>query len=113
MSNTITNNMKGYLLTLSVRASKDITKANYELFGRVSKVRNKRYYYAGILHDSEFIRLTDGCIFVSIDTNVNNIQYWNIYPCEIEFGEETAKKQTAKQKWKTTADQMGIRIRNL
>ena len=59
--------IKGYILTYNVNQRKSITLINYYLFGRLSLSKRKQrsiyYYYPGLLEDTLYYKISNGCYF--------------------------------------------------
>jgi hypothetical protein len=105
--------MEGYILILSNNDRREITKANFNLFGRISKVKERYYYYEGVLHNVPYIRLSDGCIFVEKNIDINKLKGWTVFPADVSLGEIWSHNQTAYKKWKTFATTKNLTVKNL
>jgi len=58
--------MEGYIISYEDGlTSKQITEINYYLFGKVLSKNGKKYYYHGILDSIFYMKLGNGCYFVS------------------------------------------------
>ena len=83
--------IKGYLIRYKNSMSSTwITQRNNELFGRVVKIkragREIYYYYAGVLENVKYVRLSKGCYFIVADkTFLRNFAYVD----DVDFIEAT------------------------
>ena len=101
--------MKGYIISHKSEEKKDIISNNHYLFGKITSVRSKKYYYRGLLHDIMYKKLSGGCYFITIPGF--DRERFNCYAVEIDITE--GELITARQKWTMFAEGKKIFVRNL
>lgn len=55
----------GYLLVINTKNGNESIKLTNHLIGRVTKVKDKDYYYPGILNNIKFSKITRGVYFIT------------------------------------------------
>ena len=101
--------MKGYIITYKVDNSRDIVKLNHYLFGKITSVKDKKYYYQGVLDNIMYHKFNDGCYFI---TNPHfDRDNFNVYEVEIDLTED--ELITSRKKWKLFAEKNKISVKNL
>lgn len=59
--------LNGYIVSYNITDRKGTTLINYYLFGRLSVSQSKKekvyYYYPGLLENTEYYKLANGCYF--------------------------------------------------
>lgn len=101
--------MIGNLITYKTEDRSDVTKINHYLFGKIVKVKGKKYYYKGILDNIKYAQITKGCYFVT--TSTLRSDYFKIYEVDINLNEEDL--HTAREIWRTKFLEEGIFVKNL
>jgi len=102
--------MKGFIVIFNNKNREAITKINHSLFGRICYTPKGKYYYSGLLENTKYSRLSNGCYFIeSINNNLNGLI--NIIKVDIEIDSNILC--TAKDYWKKHIEKNGLIVKNL
>ena len=101
--------MKGYLITYKEEEDKrEIVKSNHYLLGKITRVLGRLYYYPGVLDDVKFLKISNGCYFV---TKTIDDKKFKVY--EVTLNIELKDLTTAKEKWLEVAEKENRFVKNL
>jgi len=99
----------GYLVTYTSSEKNNITKINYYLFGRISTISSKKYYYPGKLENVGYVKICNGCYFVeSFIDNYNGLI--ELIPVEIQLNGRSIIR--AKDYWNNFITINNLNVKN-
>lgn len=105
--------MNGYLITYTSSERKDITKINYYLFGRISRIKKEGntdlYYYPGLFEKTPFKKICNGCYFVN-DIIDDYDGLLKILPATIDFDDVTMSD--VKSYWQEMISKNSLKVKN-
>jgi len=103
--------MEGFLVLFKSSKREDITRINHCLFGRIAYNSKGKYFYKGLLDSIPYIRLTNGCYFIT--QNVGDVDGLIIVR-KCDFNTENDRLLTAREYWLEHSKNNGwVEVKNL
>ena len=102
--------MLGYLITYKTKSRSDIVKINHYLFGKIVNVNKKKYFYPGLLDNIMFMKINNGCYFITIKMNDNEDKFV-VYNVDLNI--DNSQLYNARTKWLKHVKQKQLQVKNL
>ena len=101
--------MKGFIISYKPCCKRDVVRINHHLFGKITSIGDKKYYYKGELDETNFFKICNGCYFICEDNFDRRLL--KVYVAELMINDNDLK--TGRQKWIEYAKSKGMKVINL
>lgn len=105
--------MKGYIISYNEKNKKTNVLVNFYLFGRLTNIKSKKstnyYYYPGLLENTQYYKISNGCYFTK-DLIDDYNGFLRILPATIQIDDKDMI--VAKEYWRAYIEKNKINVKN-